>query len=190
MPTDQLSFRALTRDDFPLIAEWLSQSHVSQWWRHEPTPAAVEADFGPAVDGTDPTDLILVLSDDRPIGLMQSYRIGDNQEWLAALQVVNSHEDSVGIDYFIGELDATGHGVGTGMIRLFTDRIWSQYPDAPAIVVAVNQNNIASWRALEKSGFRRAWSGILESDDPSDKDPSHLYQLFPPASDQPRRRYP
>ena len=182
MPTDQLSFRPVTQDDFPLLGRWLSQPHVSQWWQHDPNPTGVENDFGPAVDGTDPTDLILVSLDDRPIGFMQSYRIGDIKEWLAALQVVNPQENSVGIDYLIGELDATGHGIGTEMICLFTDQIWIQYPDAPAIVVAVNQNNIASWRALEKCGFRRVWSGILESDDPSDRDPSHLYRLIRPAS--------
>lgn len=182
MPTQQLSFRPLTRDDFPLLAEWLSQPHVSQWWRHDPSPTAVEADFGPAVDGTDPTDVILVFQDDRPIGLMQSYRIGDHPDWLAALQVVNPHEDCVGIDYLIGELDATGRGIGTEMIRLLTDRIWSRYPGAPAVVVAVNQNNIASWRALERSGFRRVWSGILESDDPSDQDPSHVYRVIRPLT--------
>ena len=86
----------------------------------------VEADFGPAVDGTDPTDMILVLQDDRPIGLMQSYRISDNPEWLAALPVVDHHGDAVGIDYLIGELDATGRRIDTQMFGLFTDRIWSQ----------------------------------------------------------------
>lgn len=57
--------------------------------RHDPSPAAVKAEFGPAVDDTHPTDVILVLQNDRPIGLMQSYLIGDHPEWLGSLQVVN-----------------------------------------------------------------------------------------------------
>ncbi|HJQ90718.1 MAG TPA: GNAT family N-acetyltransferase [Acidimicrobiia bacterium] len=182
MPRHQLSFHPLTRDDFPLLAEWLSQPHVSRWWRHDPTPTAVEADFGPAVDGTDPTEVILALANDQPIGLMQSYRLGDHPTWLTALNVVNPHEDSVGIDYLIGDPAATGRGLGTAMIRQFVDMLWSEYPDAPAVVVAVNQDNIASWRTLEKGGFRRIWSGTLKSDDPSDQGDSHLYQKIRPAS--------
>jgi RimJ/RimL family protein N-acetyltransferase len=41
----------------------------------------------------------------------------------------------------------------------------------------MQQENIASWKALESVGFRRVWSGDLVSSDPSDRGPSFIYIL-------------
>ena len=183
VPHSDLSFRALTREDFPLLSKWLSESHVKRWWRHDPSPAGVEADFGASVAGSDPTKLWLVFKGSRPIGLVQSYRIGDNPDWRDALSVVDASDDAVGIDYLIGEPDATGRGLGTAMLHLFVTDIWRQYPAAPTVIVAVQQGNPASWRTLEKIGFRRTWAGVLESDDPSDQGPSYVYQVARPGAD-------
>lgn len=158
-----------------MLANWLAEPHVRRWWQHD--PAAVESDFGPAIDGSDPTRYFVVLEGTRPVGLIQSYRIGDHPEWMSALRVVKADPDTVGIDYLIGEVDSIGRGLGTAMIRRFVDQVWRDYPFALAVVVAVQQDNPRSWRALEKAGFRRMWSGELESDDPSDSGPNHLYEL-------------
>jgi aminoglycoside 6'-N-acetyltransferase len=48
--------------------------------------------------------------------------------------------------------------------------------------VAVQQENPASWRALEGAGFQRVWAGMLDSDDPSDQGPSYLYSMRRPPS--------
>ena len=48
---NEFAFRALDRGDFALLRGWLAQSHVARWWNHDTSPAAVEADFGAAVDG-------------------------------------------------------------------------------------------------------------------------------------------
>ena len=41
------------------------------------TEAAVEEKYGPRVDGTSPTKCFLALLDGRPIGMVQTYRVGD-----------------------------------------------------------------------------------------------------------------
>jgi RimJ/RimL family protein N-acetyltransferase len=61
------------------------------------------------------------------------------------------------------------------MISQFVSSSWNRYPSAERIVVALQQRNIASWRALEASGFRRVWEGDLQSSDPSDRGPSFIY---------------
>lgn len=179
-PRRMLGFRPLSRDDFPMLARWLAQPHVQRWWQHDPAPDAVEADFAPAVDGADPTEVLIVADGDRPVGLVQRYRIGDHTQWHHALAVVDASPDAVGIDYLIGEPDATGRGLGTAMIRQFVADIWRRHPSAPAVVVAAQQHNPASWRALEKVGFRRVWSGVLQSDDASDAGPSYVYEITRP----------
>jgi aminoglycoside 6'-N-acetyltransferase len=44
----------------------------------------------------------------------------------------------------------------------------------------VQIENRPSWRALEKAGYRRTWSGLVDSGDPSDDGPSHVYVLDRP----------
>ena len=53
-----------------------------------------------------------------------------------------------------------------------------------AIVVTVQIENRRSWRALEKAGYRRTWSGFVHSGDPSDDGPSHVYVLDRPSLGQ------
>ncbi len=74
-----------------------------------------------------------------------------------------------------GDEARTGMGLGPQIIDAFVGSTWQRYPGASEIVVAVQQANRRSGRALEKAGFERTWSGNLESDDPSDAGPSFVY---------------
>jgi aminoglycoside 6'-N-acetyltransferase len=170
-----LTFRPIGRQDFALLSQWMSSPHVHTWWREDPDAAAVEARYGPAVDGTDATEAFIVESDGRPIGFIQRYLLADNPEWEKSLAATSCPDNGAGIDYFIGLEALIGQGVGPEIIERFAQDTFRRYPDVPAIVVDVDQDNRRSWRALEKAGFRRIWSGNLVSDDPSDAGPNHVY---------------
>ena len=125
--------------------------------------------FGAIVDGADPTDMFIVMAEKRPIGLVQRYLFGDNREYiveLASLVVVQS--EALSIDYLVGEPDLLRRGVGAAMIRECVTAIWRDYPSAPAVIVPVNAANKASWRVLERAGFKRVAEGPLEPDNPID----------------------
>lgn len=158
-----------------MLSHWLAAPHVQRWWREEHELDAVEARYGPLVDGVDPTQVFVVEGDGEPIGLVQRYRIRDNPEWERTLAVAMTPPDAAGIDYLLGDEALTGRGVGAEMVERFAEDTFACYPDCAAIVVGVQQANRRSWRALEKAGFRRTWSGVLDSDDPSDEGPSHVY---------------
>ncbi len=172
-----LRFRPLTREDFALLSRWLAQPHVERWWREDPAPGAVEARYGPSVDGTDPAEVFVVEQDGQPIGMMQRCKLGDEPEWRRVLAVAYEGE-AAGIDYLIGDEALLGRGLGVEMIERFVEDTWSRYPDVPAVVVDVQQDNRRSWRALEKAGFERIWSGTLDSDDPADEGPSYVYVRY------------
>jgi aminoglycoside 6'-N-acetyltransferase len=171
-------FRPLARADFGLLSRWLAEPHVHEWWREEHEPAAVESRYGPAVDGVDPTEVFVVERDGQPIGLIQRYRLADNPEWQRVLAVAPTPGDAASIDYLIGDEALIGRGLGGEIIERFVGDTWKRFPDVPAIVVSVQQENRRSWRALEKAGFQRCWSGMLDSDDPSDEGPSHVYVRY------------
>lgn len=179
-PTHAFTFRPITRQDFPLLSEWLARPHVAQWWQHD--PAAVEEDFGAVVDKTDPGEVFIVLLDLKEIGLIQRYRFGDNPDWLSTFSMLNVSPLTIGIDYFIAEAALIGRGLGTEMIRAFVQETWRSYPETPTIVVDVDQENIASWRALEKAGFYKIWAGTIESDDPSENETIFVLELRFPYS--------
>lgn len=173
-----VTFRPCTTGDLPLLAGWLARPHVARWWREDPELAAVEARYLPCLDGRDPTELFILETAGAPAGLFQRYLVADSPEWVAALRATGQPgtETAVGIDYLIGEATLTGRGLGTIAITLFTRLALARYPAAGMVAVAVSQGNIASWRVLEKAGYRRCWAGELASPDPSDEGPMYLYR--------------
>ena len=56
-------------------------------------------------------------------------------------------------------------------------RVFDAYPEVDVVVAAPQQANVTSWRALEKAGFQRRWSGMLDSDEPEDEGPAHVYVI-------------
>lgn len=169
-----VEFRRVTRADFPLLARWLATPAVARWWNHEWTPAAVERDFGPSVDGAEPNQDWLALLDGSPVGLVQRSRVEDyeeNQRDFASL--VEVPDGSLTIDYLLGDPATYGRGLGSALIAAFVALSFDEIPDAPTVLVSVVAANAASWRALEKAGFHRVAEGELEPDNPVD-DPLHL----------------
>jgi aminoglycoside 6'-N-acetyltransferase len=173
-----IDFRRVGRSDFPLLGRWLAEPHVARWWNHESTPEAVERDFGPSVDGTEPNRDYLVLVEGRPIGLIQYSRLAECPEYVAELEPLTPVPDeAVSIDYLIGDPTLVGRGLGTAMLSRFVERIWSTAPRADSIIVPVNKANVASWRALLKVGFRVVARGELEPDNPIDDRQHEILRL-------------
>ena len=170
-----LNFRRLERGDLELLARWLLAPHVATWWREDADLVVLEARYAPVMDGSDPTEVFVVAHEDLPIGLIQRYRVSNYPDWQRVLSVVTTNGLAAGMDYLIGVERFTGRGVGSEMISQFVTETWTQWPEISSVVVSVQQQNVASWRALEKAGFARVWSGTLDSTDPSDGGPSFIY---------------
>jgi aminoglycoside 6'-N-acetyltransferase len=164
-----ITFTKITRDDFPLLSRWLAEPHVERWWTHDPSPEAVEDDFGDVVDGLEPAEDHLALLDGEPVGLIQFCRLHDYPEYVEELEPVYPvGEGSGSIDYFVGDPARIGQGLGTEMIRAYVDHIWHAHPEVTHLVVPVNSTNVASWRALRRAGFRLVARGEMEPDNPID----------------------
>ena len=164
-----------------MLSEWLSSPHVKVWWREESDLDSIEERYGPVVDGMDPSEVFIVERGEQPIGLIQRYKFDDNPAWQSALSVAGTPQNAAGIDYLIGVEQLTGIGLGPKVINRFVRETWTRYPDIAAVVVNVDADNRRSWRALEKASFRRARSGALVSDDPSDAGTNHIDGLGRPT---------
>lgn len=170
-----ISFTPLDEDHLPTLSEWLSEPHVKRWWPEPSDLTSVTSKYRPIIDGTDTTKAFVISHDDLPIGYIQSYRFVDEPQWRETVAVALEVSDAAGIDYLIGREESTRLGLGSEAIREFVATLWDQYEEISVVVVAVQQANVASWKALEKAGFHRAWGGLLASDDPSDRGPTYVY---------------
>lgn len=174
-----MDFRALTRADFPLLRAWLDEPLIRRWWNHETTPQALERDFGPSLDGDDPTECFVAVDGGVPFGLIQRYSWGPHPEYLAEIAPAYRVDPAaLGVDYLIGDPARRGRGLGAAMIAALVARSWAEYPEAPEVVVPVALGNTASWRALERAGFRRVATAQLAPDNPVDP-PDHVVYAIP-----------
>jgi len=175
------SFRPITRQDFPLLGRWLDQPHVQRWWADDSSPQALEADYGDTVDGNEPAEVFIAWRDSTPIGLAQRFQLSAYREYMEQLRPITEvPAGAYSIDYLIGEERSTGRGWGSEMIRAFTQNIWNDDAQASAIIVPVHAANVASWRALEKAGYSRVASGLLEPDNPADDRSHFIYRAKAP----------
>jgi aminoglycoside 6'-N-acetyltransferase len=171
-----VDFRPLVEPDLPRVARWLRQKHVQEWWKDPRAPEKVREKYLPRILGQDPTDMFVILLDGAEIGLIQSYRIADHPEWATMVAASGlTFASAAGIDYMIGEPELVGRGIGSVAIAQFTASVFAAYPEVDCIVVTPQAANRRSCRVLEKSGYELRWTGLLDSDDPSDAGPAALY---------------
>ena len=183
-PDGPITLRRLTAQDLPMLASWLAQPHVRRWWQHEYSDEAVQRDFGASVRGTEPGEDLIVEVGGVPVALVQRQRLHDYPEDVAELEpIVTVPPAALSVDYLIGHPGNTGRGLGPRILRAVVADAWRRYPDAPAVIVPVVAANRASWRALEKAGFRRVASGDLEPENPIDPPQHHVLRIDRPGPD-------
>ena len=162
----RIGFRPLTADELPLLYEWLQRQHIQRWWTDRETYDEVVQHYLPAIEGSEPTDLYLILSDGLPVGFIQTYRVSDYPEYRDLVAV---EEGVAGVDLFVAEPDLTGRGFGSEALRRFVADIVFSDPEIHACVADPDAENIASLRAFEKAGFRVVRRFV----DPDDQDKLH-----------------
>lgn len=129
------SFRKLLSEDFPQMLEWLSETHVKEWWDDgDDTLEKVAAHYG----ATDGTERFLLLKDDKPIGYFQYYFADDN---------------AIGIDQFIGEKTLLNQGIGEKSIKMFVQIIFEKH-NPPYIILDPSPENKRAIGCYEKVGFK------------------------------------
>jgi aminoglycoside 6'-N-acetyltransferase len=149
-------FRRLADDDLPMLHGWLNEPGVVRWWEGEDVSwDAVVRDYGSANE--EPTEHWIAVVDGEPAGWIQCYAwsaYADEDETKAQL-AVGVDPAGAGIDYLVASPAARGGGIGSAMIRAFVhDVVFPNHPEWTQASAGPFVANTASWRALEKAGFR------------------------------------
>lgn len=137
-------FRAVTGKDLPLLARWLAEPHVREWWGD---PDESLAEIEQAMDDV-ATEPLIVELEGRPIAYLQSYD--------PHLEDGHPYQDqpfgTLGMDISIGEPELVGKGHGSAIINQFTELLFSE--GTPRVVIDPDPTNGRAIRAYEKAGFR------------------------------------
>jgi RimJ/RimL family protein N-acetyltransferase len=138
-------FRDVTREDLPLLAEWLAEPHIAKWWGDETTESLSEIEQ--AMESTETRAMIVEL-DGRPLAYLQFYD--------PHLEEGHPYQDqpkgTLGIDISIGPADLVGIGHGSAIVRQLVEQLFAA--GAPRIVIDPDPENTQAIRAYEKAGFR------------------------------------
>ena len=152
-PEPEYDFPVLTEADLPLIRRWLLEPQVSRWWADPPRETYPDDElekYQRRIRGEDLVDVFFIRHRGRPIGLIQSYRIDDHDEYGTALAL---DTPSAGIDLFIGEPDLIGKGHGPELIRSFLRDIVFARSELDECVIGPSVRNASALRASEKAGL-------------------------------------
>lgn len=147
MPPEQAAiydFRPVTKADLPMIARWLAEPHVAEWWDDPQTEIAAIREH---IDSVSVEPLIVEL-DGRPIAYLQAYD--------PHLEEGHPYADqpfaTLGIDLSIGVPDLVGIGHGSAIVRQFAAELFEE--GAPRVIIDPHPKNGRAIRAYEKAGFQ------------------------------------
>ena len=138
-------FRTVTEADLPMLAAWLAEPHVQEWW--DEGPDASLAEIREAMDSVETEPLIVELRG-RPIAYIQSYdpHLEDGHPYR------DQPFGALGMDISIGSPELIGKGHGSAIVRQFCDLLFEE--GAPRVVIDPHPDNLRAIRAYEKAGFR------------------------------------
>ena len=154
-------FTPLNKQHFGLLLKWLQTPHVKEWWNKDVnwTPQLIEEKYSTYVEGykqegntPKPIFAFIISVDEKPVGYIQMYNAYDfpREDGISLEGLPNS---LAAIDYFIGDPQSLGKGIGSHTLKLFLHE--HVFPAYKACFVDPDRVNTAAIRAYEKAGFRK-----------------------------------
>ncbi|MDE3206337.1 MAG: GNAT family N-acetyltransferase [Acidobacteriota bacterium] len=144
-----IELRRMVLEDLDLVRRWLAEPEVARWFLAGSTLEDELGDLGRAVNGQEPTEVLLASSGGRPVGWCQWYRCSDYPDHAAG---VGAGPEDIGIDYAVGEPPDRGRGVGTALVATLIDHIRRLHRGA-GVIADPEASNAASRRVLERNCF-------------------------------------
>lgn len=148
-------FNPLAESHFPLMLKWLESPHIKIWWDKDITYTKEKVKdkylnyIGASKSESGVQKNIhsfIIYVDENPIGYIQIYNA---YKFTKTHPLTGLPNPLMSLDFFIGEIDYIGKGIGAKALQLFLNYYGNNHP----ILVDPNINNIPAIKVYEKSGF-------------------------------------
>lgn len=160
-----ITFVPLQEKHFQLLLKWLETPHVKEWWDQDInwTPELIEKRYSNYVQGfkrltlgeqviEKPMHAFIINYDKVDIGCIQYYNKYDFPPELG-YSTLELPESCAAIDWYIGELDYIGKGIGSQALSMFLNEfVFQTFENA---FTDSETANVAAIRAYEKVGFKK-----------------------------------
>ncbi|MDV2582369.1 GNAT family N-acetyltransferase [Alkalibacillus haloalkaliphilus] len=154
MNLEKVLIRKMNDEDYEIMAKWLSAEEVLEFYGDVNSPfnlEKVKEKYEPRISGEVPVNPYIVELGETPIGYMQKYSLSDEKKVEFGY---SGHDKVYGIDQFIGKPKLFNKGIGTIMVRQFTDYIFDN-TDANVVVLDPEVSNVRAIKCYEKCGFSK-----------------------------------
>jgi aminoglycoside 6'-N-acetyltransferase len=148
----KLSVRELEEKDAVLLAKWLSDSHVLEYYDGRDNPFDLEKVRKKFYNRNDNSVRCIVEFEEVAIGYIQFYPLEDEEREIYGYTEVE--ESIVGMDQFIGEIDYWNKGVGTLLVSAMVQYLITE-KQADRVVMDPQTWNERAHRCYEKCGFKK-----------------------------------
>jgi aminoglycoside 6'-N-acetyltransferase len=166
-----MRLRRMSAADLELVGVWLGEPHVARWWLAGSTVGRELEELRRCIAGDEPTETLMVLQRERPIGWCQWYRCDSYPEYAAD---VGASPGDLGIDYAIGDPNCIGVGLGTALVSTLVEHARQDHFRS-GVIADPEASNVASRRVLEKNGFELL--GVRPVMSEPTNDPMAIYRL-------------
>ncbi|TYC79900.1 GNAT family N-acetyltransferase [Stappia sp. BW2] len=147
-----ISFRSVTAEDLPMLANWLARPHWRHWWGD---PEEELSHIRDMIEGRDTTRPFIFQSNGADKGYIQVWFVGDQQggahaadyPWLDLLP-----SDAVGVDLSIAVEEDLSRGLGTRTLQAFVRELREQGHER--IIIDPDPANLRAVKAYRKAGFQ------------------------------------
>lgn len=144
--------RELIEEDKCILARWLSNPQVLQYYEGRDNPFSVTKVEAAFFDENPEETRCIILHEDQPIGYSQFYEIGEEERKIYGYS--DSKEVIFGMDQFIGETEYWNRGIGTRVVNIIIERL-VQEKQASRIVLDPQTWNERAIRCYENCGFQK-----------------------------------
>ncbi len=146
-----IDFRPLSKNDFPMLCEWLNQPHMRKFY--QPVSISLEQvihKFTTRVEGIEPTFSHIALMDGQAFGKIQSYKNLSYPDYAAEVGLT----DGISIDLFIGDPACLKKGLGQQMMTEYLKSVaLSLFPDERHCYICHDKTNLAALNCSKSVGF-------------------------------------
>ena len=143
-----ISFRKLedNDDEYKMLHRWCSNKNVYEWFEQRIlTFDEIKKKYKNKLQKGN-QDILIIQADNKDIGLVQIYKFDKDIE-------LNISSDNIyEYDIFIGEEEYTSKGLGSLIINLIDEIIYSKY-NADSIILRPFKRNVRAVKCYQKCGY-------------------------------------